>query len=125
MPPRQPYTVRGYPSLDAFYDAAGPSLRRRSPEVDYGMHWSDPLLPGELPGRRWRVSWIEKTGELYAVAHLRDGQGSCPVRLYGVVMTRADAEDIMRGWEHQCPRQGGLSWIEQRFAARHESRSRG
>jgi hypothetical protein len=34
-------------------------LREKSGEVNFGAWW-------ELEGARWRVSWIEATGELYA-----------------------------------------------------------
>ena len=40
--------------------------RKTSPEVDYGVNW---LIngPGKLPlFPAWRVSWVEKTSELYA-----------------------------------------------------------
>lgn len=44
--------------------------RERSPEVDCGGWWTLHGDAHEMP--RWRVSWIEKTGELYAAAERQD-----------------------------------------------------
>jgi hypothetical protein len=104
--------VQLFESIDAFYDDAGPYLRRLAPEVDFGYFWTDPALPGENPRGlpHWRVSWIEGTGEVYAV---RDFGG--PVRLYGVVPGgRHAVEAFLDGWVDHCG-PGGLAWLEQRF----------
>jgi len=111
------YVVRCYDSLREFYREADPRLREFSGEVDYGVHWTDPLLPGQVAGHpRWRVSWIENSGEVYAVAAQRFG----PVRLYGAVPGREAAEVFLAGWAHHCG-PGGLAWIESLFRAREEA----
>ncbi len=72
--------------------------RQRSGEVDFGVWW-------RLAGARttWRVSWIEDTGELYAVELLNKGDGPRYVRL-GRYPTRAAVEAAMQGWtEPTCP----------------------
>ena len=105
------YSVQLFDSIDAFYDDAEPHERRYSPEVDFGVHWTDPALPNEIPGAlpRWRVSWIANSGEVYAV---RDWDG--PVRLYGAVQGQEAVEDFLDGWVDHCG-PGGLAWVEQRF----------
>lgn len=87
--------------------------RARSPEVDFGVWWK--LLPVEgssalasIPygsgaivlnasfNRRWRVSWIEDTGELYAK------QQTIPKSDIMIVLghfpTREAVEQRMEGW---------------------------
>lgn len=67
--------------------------REKSPEVDFGAWWSDRIGPkGERLGPFWRVSWIEATGELYAVS-----MGTKLVIL-GIFPTRAEVEQAMGGW---------------------------
>jgi hypothetical protein len=64
--------------------------RRKSPEVDFGAWWG--LL--NRNDEKWRVSWIEDTGELYAAC-----RGT--VIVLGVYKTREEVEERMRGWEEQ------------------------
>lgn len=118
------YVVRGYASLEHFYDEEPPASRRRSCEVDYGVMWSDPLLPGQVPPGfpRWRVAWVENTGEVYAVCASADGTGRCPVRLYGAVWGRDAAEELLDGWAEACPSTGSLAWLEARFRNLHIQR---
>jgi hypothetical protein len=113
------YTVRLDDSLDAFYREADPRLREFSGEVDFGVHWSDPLLPAQVAGwPRWRVAWVRETGEVYAVCqHPFADRRS--VRLYGAVEGQEAAEKFLAGWEHHC-RAGGLAWLEGLFEARWE-----
>jgi hypothetical protein len=117
------YRVLGFDSIEKFY-AADPEGRRNSAEVDYGVHWTDPPIPGELPenGRRWRVSWVANTGEIYAVCHVADGKGNRVVRLYGQVPGREEAERFLEDWADHCTETGGLAWVEGLFAAAHAER---
>jgi hypothetical protein len=48
------------PSLDQLYRED--RRRQRSRESDLGVHWRE-----HAPGPRLRISWIEATGELYAL----------------------------------------------------------
>jgi len=66
----------------------GDEKRRKSPEVDFGAWWG--LLSRNETGK-WRVSWIEDTGELYAVC-----RGT--VIVLGTYK-REEVEERMRGWE--------------------------
>jgi hypothetical protein len=94
--------------------------RARSPELDFGVWWTltpdaapvrgipfddGVLISAELNARRrrveahaatrWRVSWIEDTGELYA----RDlAMNSERVIVLGRYPTRAAIEERMDGW---------------------------
>jgi len=47
-----------FPTVEAFY--ADDERRRRSPELDYGVWW-------EHRGVRYRITWVDATGELIAV----------------------------------------------------------
>jgi hypothetical protein len=106
--------MRYYACLEAFYNSAPPAQRRYSPELDFGVHWTDLPLPGEIPAAlpRWRVSWIEHTGEVYAA---RDAGG--PVRVYGRIHGRNQIEVALDGWARHCGGRGSLWWLEQRMDA--------
>lgn len=70
--------------------------RKRSPESDYGSWWTlrgDNNYP-QFP--RWRVSWIEKTGELYAVELGQEKEHRYIV--FGVVAYERIADFLMQGW---------------------------
>jgi hypothetical protein len=127
------YVVRGYESIEAFYaEPADPLARERSAESDYGVHWTDPLLHGQLWAPPWRVALVFGTGEVYAACHMADGTGKRPVRLYGVIpgwpgvgrdeawdspamdACREAAERFLDGWADRCG-PGGLWWLEGLF----------
>lgn len=70
-------THTDFVSIEHFYDAN--PARRGSPESDYGVMWRE-------HGRtwpQWRVSYVQATGEVYAV-HLT-GNPIGPVRVLGIV----------------------------------------
>lgn len=48
-----------FATIEDFY--ADDELRRRSMERDYGVWWKDDA------GGNWRVTWVEATGEIYAL----------------------------------------------------------
>lgn len=58
--------------------------RKRSPELDFGVNWYR-ANPREWP--LWRVSWIERTGELYAT----DGIG---VEVLGIVKDKMTLDEL-------------------------------
>jgi hypothetical protein len=64
-------------------------FRSGSKETDLGCWWT--YLDRRRP--RWRVSWIERTGELYAV------QVAIPHMFIELgVFTREEIEEKMKGW---------------------------
>lgn len=99
-----------YLNIEAFY--AQNEERRRSGEADYGVWWTE-------PGRdwpRWRVSYIQKTGEVYAV-QLTGGR----VELLGVVSPDDDhiyyhtLDHILEGWADVIHAPGSLDWVRARL----------
>ncbi|MFQ5858409.1 MAG: hypothetical protein ACE5LU_22640 [Anaerolineae bacterium] len=63
--------------------------RRRSPELDFGVWWK--VHGRDFP--RWRVSWIDDTGELYA----RE-LGTDRFIILGIYETEEKVERRMDGW---------------------------
>ena len=104
--------ARTYPSLEAFYEADEHG-RRRSPEADFGVHWRNYL------GRdSWRVSYVQRTGEVYATKW--DGRGLTLV--LGIVPTDPEPrwydtlDHVFEGWADRCWGRGGLEWVRQRLS---------
>jgi hypothetical protein len=95
-----------YEGLDAFRAEA--PLSRGGTEADFGCHWTE---PGQsFP--RWRVSWVERTGELYAVRTA----GRPFLIVYAVIPDRAQVDRVLAGWADANPR-GGMSWVRRRLGA--------
>lgn len=83
-----------YPSIEAFYNER--PERRTSGESDYGVHW-------HADGRNWplwRVSYVQATGEVYAVEN-----GHCKVRVLGVIPPDPDER-------YRKDRPGGIAWSD-------------
>lgn len=99
-----------YPHIEAFY--AECEARRRSPEVDFGVLW-------QYGGWRWplyRVSWVEATGEFYAIRQGGDASNlPGEIELLGTVEGRERAEAALAGWAEQEPMR--LAWARARIAA--------
>ena len=70
--------------------------RRRSGEVDFGVRWT---RRDGLEEPTWRISWLEQTGELYAV---RNNARPDAYIMIEVFRERIDADDAMQGWEHRA-----------------------
>lgn len=112
-----------YPTLKAFYDAD--ARREPSREADYGAHWTD--AHGGWP--YWRVSYIQATGEVYAIAQSA-GQGG-PVRVLGTVrpdpvlpgasgrnqLWYRTLEHILDGYADPDVTGRDLAWVAGRLAA--------
>jgi hypothetical protein len=96
-----------YPTTEAFY--AESSARERSPEVDFGVMWH-----GDSPWPQYRVSWVEATGELYALCLAR-GAGD-KVRVLGVVRGRETVDALLAGWAELAD--SNLDWITARLEER-------
>jgi hypothetical protein len=99
-----------YPSLDAFYEAGG-ERRTLSLEHDFGVMW----LAGTRRRPRYRVSWIEATGELYALA-LSEFEHLQKVELLGIVDTQEHVEQLLSGWEALPFGESTLDWVRARLA---------
>ena len=110
--------------LEQFYDAD--PRRRHSEELEFGTDWQD-------GGARTQVSWIEATGELYAMrdplGHLdsdifgdmsveRVGAEQLTIEVLGVVNGRDAIAAVMSGWEAAMAAGGenSLSWVPDRIA---------
>lgn len=80
--------------------------RKFSPELDFGVHWREPWK--EWP--TFRVSWVEKTGELYGVEQIPEADS--PNRRFVVLSkfpTREEVEQFMKGWAEE-PMTVGPLW---------------
>jgi hypothetical protein len=65
--------------------------RACSPEVDFGVWWTMTGNEREFP--RWRLSWIENTGELYACQPAKDRF----IKL-GIIPDRDRLNSLLAGW---------------------------
>lgn len=115
-----------FASIEDYY--ATDDRRRRSGEADYGSHW---LLDGW--SGKWRVSYAQATGEVYAVylgappAGGRAGDG--PVFVLGIIppdpvpegdrrsLYYATLERVLDGWPERCGARDGLRWVKDTLAA--------
>jgi hypothetical protein len=108
--------------LEQFYNED--PRRRHSEELEFGREWT-------THGGRCEVSWIEATGEVYAMVeptaqYWADGLGGTHkgametsdlvVELIGVVPGRPAIESVMSGWEQAMPGEDSLNWVRQRVA---------
>ena len=105
-------------TVDDFYNAD--VNRKYSGEADYGGYWR--LDPWH---ERWRVSYIEKTGEIYAVCSARRGTG--PVFVLGYVPPDTVTDErkeiyyrtldrILEGWPEHCGKPNSLQWLRDKLA---------
>lgn len=81
--------------------------RKVSLEVDFGVHWE----VGGQSWPRWRVSWIEGTGELYAIPLIPPDYSMAvwrkdnrPVVILGTFKDRESVEAAMAGWSERLYR---------------------
>lgn len=86
--------------------------RARSREVDFGVWWSDSIdSDGTRKGPFWRVSWLEATGELYAVSF------GTKLVILGTFNTREEVEKAMEGWaNHDSPDYMDLRALAERLS---------
>lgn len=101
------------------FQRAEDNLRGRSPESDYGVHWRGDQDDAPRYGAPFRVSYIQTTGEIYAL-NLRSDE----VIVLGVVPADSaeigeiyyrTVDEILRGWEEEFGRP--LEWIRDRLRA--------
>jgi hypothetical protein len=109
--------------LEAFYDAD--PRRRRSEELEFGNDWMD-------NGARTQVSWVEDTGEIYAMRDPLGGLASdvigdvrampveeqqLTVEVLGVVAGREAIASVMSGWQSaMTATDDSLTWVRDRIA---------
>jgi hypothetical protein len=111
--------------IEQFYSAD--ERRRQSAEFEFGTDWFDEK------GSRYELSWVEDTGELYAMLELAPGVESftpfgdeevekLPVDRVVVVViahidTRGEVESILEGWADQMVKPDSIAWVRQRLRA--------
>jgi hypothetical protein len=109
--------------LEAFYDAD--PRRRHSEELEFGNDWMD-------KGARTQVSWVEDTGELYAMRDPLGGlvsdvigdmratsveEEQLTVEVLGVVNGREAIGAVMSGWETaMTASENSIEWVRDRIA---------
>ncbi len=111
--------------IEEFYSAD--ERRRQSPEIELGTEWFD------AKGNRYELSWVEDTGELYAMLELAPEAGSWTpfgdievesvpvdrlvVKVIGSVPTHEALEEILAGWQQQMTHPDGVAWVAERLRA--------
>jgi hypothetical protein len=111
--------------IEQFYSAD--ERRRQSSEVELGTYWFD------ARGHRYELSWVEDTGELYAMLEVLAGAesltpfgdmeverlpvGAVAVQVLGTIPTLAEVEAILDGWPDQMTRPDSIAWVVDRLRA--------
>jgi hypothetical protein len=108
--------------IEEFYDAD--ERRRQSAEVEYGQDWRDSA------GTRYEISWIESTGELYAMREPAEESVLDPfgdiyptwlpkngvtVRVLAHVPSRARLDAALEGWQEAMGVRDSTRWVAQRI----------
>ena len=109
--------------LEAFYDED--PRRRHSEELEFGNDWGD-------GGARTQVSWVQDTGELYAMRDPLGGLQSdvigdvratpvsdeqLTVEVLGVVKGRDAIGAVMSGWvKAMTASDNSIDWVRERIA---------
>ena len=116
--------------IEEFYDAD--PRRRASAELELGSDWHDAL------GVRYELSWVEDTGELYAMREPVPAEWATPfggihargshstdereiagmtVQVIAEVPSRVQLDKILEGWERAEPQPDSISWLVSRLGA--------
>lgn len=85
--------------------------RERSPELDFGVWWWEGAAPW---GSQWRVSFVDATGELYAVESGGGSPAERRLRILGRFRDRLHVELVLDGWAEVCGGPASLRWVEDR-----------
>jgi hypothetical protein len=109
--------------IEQFYSAD--ERRRQSAEVEFGTNWFDDK------GNRYELSWVEDTGELYAMLELIPEADSWTpfgdievenlpvdrlvVTVVGNIPTLEQVEGILAGWSEKMATPDGISWVAERL----------
>ena len=111
--------------IEQFYSAD--ERRRQSAEVEFGNNWFD------AKGSRYELSWVEDTGELYAMLELtpeaglldavrrrRGGgrEGRHPAGDRPRYLRHPDeVEALLDGWADHMAEPDGVHWVAERLQA--------
>ena len=111
--------------IEEFYSAD--ENRRRSAEYEFGNNWFDNR------GSRYELSWVEDTGELYAMLELAPEADtwtpfgdievedvkvdSLLVTVLAVIPTCEAVEQLLEGWAGHMEEPDGVHWVAERLAA--------
>ena len=105
--------------IEQFYSAD--ERRRQSAEVELGTNWWDEK------GNRYELSWVEDTGELYAMLELLPEADSWTpfgdieveqlsvdrilVHVICTIPTLEQVEQVLAGWPEHMAEPNGISWV--------------
>jgi len=111
--------------IEQFYSAD--ERRRASAEVEFGNNWFD------ATGKRYELSWVEDTGELYAMLELTPEADSwtpfgdievedakvdtLQVTVLGTIASREEVEQLLDGWAAHMAESDGVHWVADRLQA--------
>ena len=111
--------------IEQFYSAD--ERRRQSAEIEFGNNWFD------AKGNRYELSWVEDTGELYAMLELVPEADSWTpfgdvevenvkvdtlvVTVLGHLETRDEVEQLLQGWSEHMAEPDGVHWVADRLQA--------
>ena len=111
--------------IEQFYSAD--ERRRQSAEVELGTNWFD------ANGSRYELSWVEDTGELYAMLELVPEADSWTpfgdievesvsvdsvlVQVICTIPTLEEVERILSGWSERMSDPNGVAWVADRLRA--------
>ena len=111
--------------IEQFYSAD--ERRRQSAEVEFGNNRFD------AKGSRYELSWIEDTGELYAMIEpVPEADSWTPfgdievedvktdtllVTVLGTIATQAEVEQLLDGWSGHMAQPDGVHWVAERLQA--------
>ena len=109
--------------IEQFYSAD--ERRRQSVEVEFGNNWFD------AKGHRYELSWVEDTGELYAMLELTPEADtwtpfgdvevedipvdSLVVTVLGTIASRDEVEALLDGWADHMAEPDGVHWVADRL----------
>jgi len=117
----KPKTI--FKDIEEYY-AENPN-RRYSGEIDYGCDWKDSYSTD--PNQFYRVSYVENTGEIYAIelayggeVGYRDNQSNGFVAILGVIPAderkcgkySQTLDEILDGWADSDQK---ISWVKERL----------
>lgn len=111
--------------IEEFYNSD--ERRRASSELELGRDWHDSA------GTRYELSWVEDTGELYAMREPSGPGGyvdpfgdwfsghlstsAVTVRILAHVPERAELERVLAGWQEAMPGRDSTAWVVERLRA--------
>jgi hypothetical protein len=112
-------------NIEEFYSAD--ERRRQSAEIEFGTNWFD------ASKSRYELSWVEDTGELYAMLERTANAGSWTpfgdleisnvrindvlVTVIGYLATQVEVEQVLAGWQAKMDKPDGISWVAAQLSA--------